>query len=151
MSSFNTIYFCWFPISTPSFPCSCPTEDPSTLSGHLSAFMSPVSYCVPVPFFFYFGGLWSSTPCTHCNTRSYAHRLKMWAMIHTWGRDKMCDLHLSELKLLCLILYPFSFKGYDFIFLYSWIKPHCIFMPQFHYLFNYWQMSALPPLPYYSE
>lgn len=56
MSSFNKRCFCWFPISTPSFPCPCPTVDPSTLCAHLSAFTSPVSHCVPVPFFLL---LWS--------------------------------------------------------------------------------------------
>lgn len=76
MSSFNTICFCWFPMSTPSSPCSCPTVDPSAFSGHLSAFMALVSHRVPVPFF-YFYGLCSSTPWTHCNTCSYAHTLKM--------------------------------------------------------------------------
>lgn len=149
MSSFNTICFCWFPMPTPSSPCSCPTVDPSTLSGHLSAFMAPVSHCVPVPFF-YFYDLCSSTPWTHCNTCSYAQTRKMWARTHTEGRDRMCDFHLSEPELLCLILYPFSFKVM-LLFFFTVESNSIVYLCHNFITYSTTDTSALPPLPYYSE
>jgi hypothetical protein len=51
---------------------------------------------------------------------------------HIW--EKTCDLWFSEVGLLCLTgSFPvlFACKQHNFIFLYGWIKLHCVYKPHF--------------------